>query len=162
MRCLDPKETKVKILSLLDEKGITINELSNKIGASNPNLYKYLRGNTASIRADVLAAVALALDVPTDYLLFDSDTTGGRITVAGAADFLGLSANSIRYIRSLAPYPSNPILGLESALTHRTACTELFKIFSEAVTSSPVGSGSDREFLLFRACRAVCNLINRM
>lgn len=160
MRCLTPDETRIKILSLLDEKGMNVKELNDKIGASGLNLYKYLSGKTLSIRADVLAAVALALDVPTDYLLFDSDTTGRRITVAGAADFLGLSANSIRYIRSLAPYPSDPILGLESALTHRTACTELFEIFSEAVTSSSVGS--DREFLLFRACRAVCNLINRM
>ena len=159
MRVLTPEETRARIQDLLSAKGKNIKWLSDKIGISN-NLYKLLSGSVQKIPSEIIAQISLALDVPTDYLLLDSDSTERRVTVAGAADFLGLSANSIRYIRSLAPYPSNPILGLDSALTHRTACTELLEIFSEAVTSSPVGS--DRDFLMFRACRAVCKLINRM
>lgn len=73
MKAITPDETREKILDLLDEKNMTTKDLIDLTG-ENLNLYKYLSGKTASIHADRIAKIAVALGVSCDYLLTDDDT----------------------------------------------------------------------------------------
>lgn len=163
MTVLTPDETRKKILNLMDEKEITKRDLIDLLDEKGLDLYKFLSGKTKSIRSDRLALIAAVLDVDTNYLLYDTDSTGGRITLAGVADYLGLSASSVTFIRKL---PDVPRLGLDSAMSKSTTSKRvrdsflgLLQLIGEDVSSSVV---SDRDYFLFRACRAVCDLLNRL
>ena len=158
MRVLTANETRIKILDLLKENNITIKDLNDKIGASGLNLYKFLSGKTQSIHADTLAAIALGLGVSCDDLLTDS--TGERLSSASVADYLGMSESSVRWIRNL---PEIEKTGLDSAISKSKRSRSEFGALLHLIGSevlSPVVDG--RDYLLFLACRAVCNLINRM
>lgn len=156
MRALTSEETRKRILDLLEENNLTVKDLNNRLGASGLNLYKFLSGKTASIHADTLAGIALGLGVSCDDLL--TDTTGGRITSASVSDYLGLSESSVRWIRSL---PEIQKTGLDTCSSKRLRIPfgALLQLIGEDLLS-PVTS--DREYLLFRACRVVCNLFKRL
>ena len=156
MRVLTSDETRKKILDLLDENNITIKDLNDRLGASGLNLYKYLSGKTASIHADTLAGIALGLGVSCDDLL--TDTTGEKITSASVADYLGLSESSVRWIRSL---PEIQKTGLDTCASKRLRIPfgALLQLIGEDILSPVV---SERDYLMFRACRVVCNLFNKL
>lgn len=156
MRALTSEETRKRILDLLEENNLTVKDLNNRLGASGLNLYKFLSGKTASIHSDVLAGIALGLGVSCDDLL--TDTTGERITSASVSDYLGLSESSVRWIRSL---PEIQKTGLDTCASKRLRIPfgALLQLIGEDLLS-PVAS--DREYLLFRACRVVCNLFKRL
>lgn len=157
MSVLTPEETKQKIRSLLTEKGMTVKDLICLTG-DNLNLYKYINGKSATISADRLAKIASALGVSADVLLFKSDTTGRRLSLAEVSSYLGLSESSVRWIRSL---PDGQLLGLNTAMSKRVRDSfgSFLQIVGDEASSSVV---SDRDFLLFRACRIVCDLLNRL
>lgn len=155
---LTADETRKRILDLLEENNISKKDLNDKLGTSGLNLYKYLSGRTASIHADVLAAIALGLGVSCDDLLTNS--TGEKLPASAVASYLGLSESSVRWIRSLDKISKT---GLDSAISKnkhtRTSFGALLLLIGTEILSPVV---SDRDFLLFRACRIVCDLLNRL
>lgn len=159
MSVLTPEETKQKIRSLLTKKGMTVKDLICLTG-DNLNLYKYINGKSATISADRLAKIASALGVSADVLLFKSDTTGRRLSLVEVSSYLGLSESSVRWIRSLDKISKT---GLDSAISKnkhtRTSFGALLQLIGED-TLSPVES--ERDYLMFRACRVVCKLIDKL
>ena len=152
---LTPIETKERILDLLDKKDMSKSDLVYW-AEDNTNLYKYLRGESKTISADRIAKIAAALNVSCDYLLTDtSDPTGGRVSSTTAANYLGLSPEAVKRVRALNEVQR---FGLDSALHDKTGITDLLQIIGETASSV----GSDRDYLMFRACRVLCKLLNRL
>lgn len=156
MRVLTPDETRKRILDLMDEKGVSTKDLISLLDEKGLDLYKFLSGKTKSIRSDRLALISAVLNEDCNYFLYDTDSTGGGATAT--ADYLGLSESSVRWIRSL---PEIQKTGLDTCASKRVRNMSgaLLQLIGED-TLSPVES--ERDYLMFRACRVVCKLIDKL
>lgn len=83
-----------KILkSVLDERGISQKWLADAADTKEATISRYVTGVNKSSRLDILAKIAVALNVSTDYLLGISDVQTPRIDVSAEERIL-LSAFS--------------------------------------------------------------------
>jgi len=67
---LDGKQFRARLVLLRDAKGLKQEELSEKIGKAYNYVSRVETGRIKTVPYDVLAKLALALDVTTDDLLF--------------------------------------------------------------------------------------------
>lgn len=64
---------KISIQQKLEEKGISRYELAKRIGVTYPTIDNIYKGNSASIKFDVLEAICKELDCsPDEILIFDN------------------------------------------------------------------------------------------
>lgn len=63
---------KISIQQKLEEKGISRYELAKRIGVTYPTITSIYRGESTSIRLDILESLCKTLDcTPNDILIFD-------------------------------------------------------------------------------------------
>ncbi|QHN02733.1 helix-turn-helix transcriptional regulator [Granulicella sp. WH15] len=67
---LDGKQFRARLVLLRNAKGLIQEELSEKIGRANNYISRVETGRIKTVPFDVLAKIALALDVTIDDLLF--------------------------------------------------------------------------------------------
>lgn len=58
-----------KIKKIREEKGMTLEELGNKVGVGKSTVRKWENGMIANMRRDKIAKLANALDCPASYLM---------------------------------------------------------------------------------------------
>ena len=88
-----PADTRDRIKDLLKDKGVTQNELAERIGLSAGSLSRYLSGKTEKLGDGYIIKMAKELDVSTDFLLGETQIPERRNY---DIEELGLSAGAVR------------------------------------------------------------------
>ena len=65
-------DNREKIKALLKEKRMSVRQLANKCGISHTTIYRYLNGDTDTIKSDLLNDIAGAFGV-SPYIFLDAD-----------------------------------------------------------------------------------------
>lgn len=63
-----------KLKSLLEERGISVNQLSNATGIAKPTLYAIINRDSSRADIDILSKIAAALGVSLDFFASKSTT----------------------------------------------------------------------------------------
>lgn len=78
-------DNRAKIKTLLKEKKMNVRELASRCGVAHTTLYRYLKGDTPSIKKELLEQIALVLGVPT-HIFFEDEAV--RLDVQLKADYI--------------------------------------------------------------------------
>ncbi len=123
-----------RLRELIDDKGITQNQLSQIIGKTRQAINNYTLGNTAP-DADTLIKLSKYFDVSVDYLLGLSDVKTTDKDIKYICEYIGLSVEAIEQLHSITLKAEQA-----KAIKHITSIKDMCykKLHTEQITPNVV------------------------
>jgi tetratricopeptide (TPR) repeat protein len=102
------REQGLLIQNAVEQAGLSVEELANRIGCSRALIYQYLSGTTLA-QPDRLQHIARETGVSLAYFFGTAETSASRSATNEQADVRRAISDSIRRLEELARYQSSPV-----------------------------------------------------